>query len=96
MLLQSWPFFKKIFVGNQANQIMPMLLLPGTLPSKLQKSPAHLTHFVEKCLQWHPDARMTAASASNHMFVTPLPMSLLVNVAKGKKRIRLSCTWFSR
>ena len=64
-LLQSWPFFKKIFVGNQANQIMPMLLLPGTLPSKLQKSPAHLTDFVEKCLQWHPDARMTVASASN-------------------------------
>jgi hypothetical protein len=39
---------------------------------------------VEKTLQWKPAARMTVASASQHKFVTPPPMSVCVNVAQGK------------
>ena len=78
--MQSLPFFKKIF-GTKHVFSPP---LAGNLRSILAGAPAHLTELVEKTLQWTPAARMTAASASEHMFVTPLPMSVRVNVAQGK------------
>ena len=78
--LQSLPFFKKIS-GARSELFRP---IAGNLPAVLGKSPAHLTDLVEKTLQWKPAARMPAASASQHKFVTPPPMSVCVNVAQGK------------
>ena len=82
--MQRLPFYKNIFGTFSIHDERFLLQAVGNLPSRLEKGPAHLTDFVEKCLQWHPDARMTAASASKHVFVTPLPMSVRVNVAQGK------------
>lgn len=53
-------------------------------PSKLEKGPAHLTDLVEMSLQGNLAACMTVASASKHMFVTPLPMSVRANVVDDK------------
>ena len=78
--LRILPFYKQMFGARNGF----LLQAVGNLPSRLEKGPAHLTDFVEKTLQWNPAARLSAVSASKHMFVTPLPMSVRVNVVDGK------------
>ncbi len=55
-------------------------------PTRLRGCQAQLADFVRQTLQWHPQERLTAASASQHEFVSSRALSVIVSVAQGKTR----------
>ena len=53
-------------------------------PERLRGCPPELADFVKQTLQWRPQERLAAASASLHSFVKSRALSVTVAVQKGK------------
>ena len=60
-------------------------------PHRLRGCQPQLLDFVRQTLRWLPQERLTAASASQHEFLSSRALSVSVSVAPGKKRARLHC-----
>ena len=80
--LRSLPFFEE-FCGKGSQQFLTSTHWEWP-PKLLLNCPPQLTDLLRQTLQWHPAARLTAASASNHMFVRPLDLSVPMRKARGK------------
>lgn len=64
----------KKFKGPQSNKNRP----------SMQGCPPMLEDFVRQVLKWHPQERLSAASASLHSFVTSPPLSVSLGLGMGK------------
>jgi len=80
--MKSLPFAEK-FLGKDA-RYLPAKEPPEWPPERLQGCPPQLADFVQQTLQWQPQERLAAASASLHSFVSSRALSVPVAVAKGK------------
>ena len=70
--------------GRDARRL-PAKAPPEWPPKHLRGCPPQLAFFVRQTFQWHPQERLTAASASLHSFVSSRTLSVLhVRVAKGQ------------
>ena len=76
------PFVEK-FYGRDA-QHLPAKAPPEWPPERLRGCPPQLADFVQQTLQWQPQERLAAASASLHSFVSSRALDVTVAVAKGK------------
>ena len=56
--------------------------------------PRILADFVTRCLQWHPEHRMKAASASGHPLLSPPNLSVTVSVEEGRHGPGSTCSGF--
>ena len=80
--IKSLPFVEK-FYGKNARHL-PAKEPPQWPPERLRGCPPQLADFVQQTLQWQPQERLAAASASLHSFVSSRALSVTVAVAKGK------------
>ena len=79
--MKALPFFAKLYAARR-----PPTYPYQWPPTRLRGCQAQLEDFVRRTLQWHPQERLTAASASQHEFVSSRALSVTVSVAKGKQR----------
>ncbi len=84
--MKSLPLFAKLYAARR-----PPAYPYQWPPTRLRGCQAQLADFVRQTLQWLPQERLTAASASQHEFVSSRALSVSVSVAPGKKRARLHC-----
>ena len=80
--MKSLPFVEN-FYDRDARRL-PENVPAGWPPTRLRCCQPQLADFVRQTLQWHPQERLTAASASLHSFVSSRALSVTVAVAKGK------------
>ena len=80
--MKSLPFIDN-FYGRDARRL-PANVPPEWPPTRLRCCQPQLADFVRQTLQWHPQERLTAASASLHSFVSSRALSVTVAVAQGK------------
>ena len=75
--------FSEKFYGKDARRFPAKE--PGEWPpERLRGCPPELADFVKQTLQWRPQERLAAASASLHSFVKSRALSVTVAVQKGK------------
>ena len=73
-------------------QRAPSNLSLPVAPTRLRGCQAQLVDFVRKTVQWLPQERLTAASASQHEFLSSRALSVIVSLAQGKKKgAKLHC-----
>ena len=80
--MKSLPFFTK-FYGRDAQHLVAKAS-PSWPPECLRGCPPQLADLVQQTLQWHPQARPAAASASLHSFLSSRALSATAAVGKGK------------
>jgi hypothetical protein len=80
--LKSLPFAEKFY--GEDTEHMPAVAQTGWPPERLRGCPQQLGDFVRQTLQWHPQERLAAASASLHSFLSSRPLSVPVKMAVGK------------
>jgi hypothetical protein len=80
--MTSLPFFGKFYgIDSRILATNP----PQWPPAMLRDCQAHLADFVRQTLKLNPRERPSAASASQHEFVSSRALTVAVSVAKGKK-----------
>ncbi len=80
--MKSLPFVAG-FYGSAALEL-PAQAAPEWPPARLRDCQPQWADFVRQTLQWQPQERRTAASASRHSFLSRPALSVPVAVAKGK------------
>ena len=86
--LDQLPFFKKLYGQSGLDWLTSSV---GTAkawpPPCLEGCPEGLVQLAEKCLKWHPSARMTIAEAQKHPFLQPpgqVPLRVRLATQPGK------------
>ena len=86
--LEELPFFKKWYgCSGQAWLTHRAETAKPWPPQCLEGCPEGLAQLIQKCLVWHPSARMTAAEAKTNSFLQPpgqLPLHVLLAAQRGK------------
>lgn len=89
--LEELPFFKKWYgCSGQAWLTVRAESAKPWPPECLEGCPEGLAQLIQKCLVWHPSARMTVAEAKNNSFLQPpgqLPLQVLLAVQSGKNGV---------
>lgn len=82
--MESLPFWDKFYGkgGVRVKQLNQLLSWP---PDQLRDCPPQLADFVRKSLQWHPEERWNAATASLHEFLSPPSLSIVISDKRGKR-----------
>ena len=80
--MTSLPFFWKFYgIDSRVLATNP----PKWPPAMLRDCQAHLADFVQQTLKLNPRERPSAASASQHEFVSSRALTVAVSVAEGKE-----------
>ena len=86
--LDQLPFFKKWYgQSGQAWLTASAETAKAWPPPCLEGCPEGLVQLAEKCLKWHPSARMTIAEAQKHPFLQPpgqVPLRVRLATQPGK------------
>ena len=86
--LDELPFFKKWYGQSGQAWLKARAETAQPWPPRcLEGCPEGLVQLIQKCLVWHPSARMTAADAKNNSFLQP-PGQLPLHVLLTAKRAR--------
>jgi serine/threonine protein kinase len=89
--LEELPFFKKWYAcSGQAWLTARAETAKPWPPECLEGCPEGLAQLIQKCLVWHPSARMTVAEAKNNSFLQPpgkLPLQVLLAAQRGKNGV---------
>ena len=89
--LEELPFFKKWYGCSGQAWVTAWAEKAKPWPPKCLKGcPEGLAQLIQKCLMWHPSARMTVAEAKNNSFLQPpgeMPLHVLLAAQRGKNGV---------
>ena len=89
--LDELPFFKKWYGQSGQAWLKARAETAQPWPPRcLEGCPEGLVQLIQKCLVWHPSARMTAADAKNNSFLQPpgqVPLHVRLTAQRGKNGV---------